>query len=275
MPEIWQERVIENRLLPVRYEMIRSENRIFPAHWHQYLEVLCLYHGKMSAINQGVSYHLAPGDIFIVNPGDIHMTVTYGYTLYHLLQVPEGMLRRIIPDLDQLRFRTLIRAETRQDNMNMLSLLQEMQKITEEKEDGYPFLFQSRLYEFLYLIYRCGVDRKDTSDNHTFSEIGKVLPWIQEHYNESLTLEKAAARAGFSKEYFCRLFKKYTGQTFLDYLNSVRAAKLYEDLGSMDISITNLLEKHGIRNYKVFLKKFRTMYGTTPRAVRIQLLRAR
>lgn len=85
---------------------------------------------------------------------------------------------------------------------------------------------------------------------------------------EPLTLTQAASYLGFSREYFCRLFKKFTGQTFLEYVNNIRAMKLYDDLNTSTESITSLMEKHGITNYKVFLRTFRELYGTTPQKIR-------
>ena len=73
-----------------------------------------------------------------------------------------------------------------------------------------------------------------------------------------------------SKEHFCRIFRKYTGQTFLKYLNCFRAARLYEDLYSSDASLASIMEKNGITNYKVFSRTFREMYGKTPRQARYE-----
>ena len=76
-----------------------------------------------------------------------------------------------------------------------------------------------------------------------------------------------------SKEYFCRLFKKYTGQTFLEYLNDVRTMHLYEDLQNSDETITVLMEKNGLSNYKIFMRTFKKLYGSTPQKMRSNRIR--
>ena len=98
--------------------------------------------------------------------------------------------------------------------------------------------------------------------------ITRVMQWIREHYQENLTLDTAASLLAVSREYFCRLFKKYTGQTFLEYLNDVRTIHLAKDLSACDDTITSLMEKHGLTNYKVFLRTFRKLYGTSPQKFR-------
>ena len=98
--------------------------------------------------------------------------------------------------------------------------------------------------------------------------VTQVMDWVRNHFQEQLTLDDAAASLAVSREYFCRLFKRYTGQTFLEYLNSVRTMHLYEDLKNTDDSITVLMEKNGISNYKVFMRTFKKLYGDTPQKIR-------
>ena len=99
------------------------------------------------------------------------------------------------------------------------------------------------------------------------------MNWVKLHYPEPLSLETAADSLALSKEYFCRLFKKYTGQTFLEYLNDVRTMHLYEDLQNSDETITVLMEKNGLSNYKIFMRTFKKLYGSTPQKMRSSRIR--
>ena len=92
----------------------------------------------------------------------------------------------------------------------------------------------------------------------------EILQYIRSHYQEDITLHDAASALHVSHEYFCRLFRKHTGQTFLSYLNAVRTMHFHEDLLRTDASITELLQRHGIQNYKVFLRDFKATYGCSP-----------
>ena len=64
------------------------------------------------------------------------------------------------------------------------------------------------------------------------------------------------------------LFRKYTGQTFLAYVNQIRMEHFHTDLLETDKNITFLLDKNGITNYKGFLRKFKEAYGESPKEVR-------
>ena len=60
-------------------------------------------------------------------------------------------------------------------------------------------------------------------------KLNHFLEYLQVHYAEELPLEEAAERIGVSKYYFTRIFRRHTGQTFNDYLTSLRV-RAAEDL---------------------------------------------
>lgn len=62
----------------------------------------------------------------------------------------------------------------------------------------------------------------------------KTIIAVQQHIRDTtgkgLTLEHLALLAGYSKYHFARLFKHYTGQTTLDFINQCRCEKVREML---------------------------------------------
>ena len=52
--------------------------------------------------------------------------------------------------------------------------------------------------------------------------------------------------------------------TFLEYVNSIRLSHIHQDLLNTNYSISELLERHGFTNYKLFSKMFRDTYGCSP-----------
>lgn len=81
-------------------------------------------------------------------------------------------------------------------------------------------------------------------------------------------MHQAAETAALSPEYFCRIFKRNTGITFLEYVNQVRLTHIYEELLSTEDTVTDILARNGFTNYKVFCRMFRETYGATPIQVR-------
>lgn len=278
MPSCTYEIIKENNRLPARFENIFTSAHAITAHWHEYLEILLIISGKMTAVIQAETYELTDGDILVINSKDIHMTQTHGsQTHYILLQISAKQMQQFFPDFALLRFATRIR-EADIPSVSTYeapsSYLREMTRIYEEKEDGYPLLFTARLYDLLYCLYKnhahwIAPDSQKTT-HRDFSRIIRTMNWVAEHYQEPLSLDQAAGNLGISREYFCRIFKKYTNQSFLEYLNDVRVMHLADELKHSEETITNLMEKHGITNYKIFLRSFKKLYGETPQKMRKQ-----
>ena len=269
MESCFYETIHETDLLHVRFELQDAPAFVFPAHWHEYVEILYLIRGQFSAIVQATEYQLNEGDLIIINSGDLHMTRSNTCT-YLLLQISASQMRQYLPDFDTMRFDTIIPCS--EQPAPLRALLSEMNEIRQNPSDSYQLLFTSRLYEFLYHLCRSYSHQIPsaslTGSQRDLQRVTHVMNWVKVHYPEPLSLETAADSLALSKEYFCRLFKKYTGQTFLEYLNDVRTMHLYEDLQNSDETITVLMEKSGLSNYKIFMRTFKKLYGSTPQKMR-------
>lgn len=274
MESCFYETIHETDLLHVRFELQDAPAFVFPAHWHEYVEILYLIRGQFSAIVQATEYQLNEGDLIIINSGDLHMTRSNTCT-YLLLQISASQMRQYLPNFDTMRFDTIIPCS--EQPAPLRALLSEMNEIRQNPSDSYQLLFTSRLYEFLYHLCRSYSHQIPsaslTGSQRDLQRVTHVMNWVKVHYPEPLSLETAADSLALSKEYFCRLFKKYTGQTFLEYLNDVRTMHLYEDLQNSDETITVLMEKNGLSNYKIFMRTFKKLYGSTPQKMRLNRIR--
>lgn len=270
MSTVFYETIEETPMIPARFELVHSGAYIVPAHWHEYLEVLYLKNGSLSAVISANEYEVKENQIMVINPRDLHMTKTKGCS-YLLIQISAEKLKSFLPHFDQLRFETIITAASPAGE-KLCQLVRELEQIWEEHSDGYQILFASRLYEFLFHLYRTySFGNKQTGPLQSARDatrITQIMEWVRLHYRETITLNDAASYLALSREYFCRLFKKHTGQTFLEYVNDVRAMHLHEELLHSDETITLLMEKHGITNYRVFLRTFQHLYGCTPQKLR-------
>lgn len=270
---IIHEEVSENVNLPAKLDLVHCPSTTIPAHWHEYLEILYLIDGRLTAVIQAESYEQEPGSLLVINSNELHMTQTAGFSTYVLLQISAEQMRRFFPNFEALHFQTMIQKNGQDpDKKELFFHLETMVSEYEKQVDGYQLLVTAHLYEFLYYLYRCCSSWNDSKASDGASRdrkrIAEIMDYIRRNFRKPLTLDDAAASQGLSREYFCRLFKKYTGQTFLAYLNSVRTMNFYEDLLKSDESITQLMAQNGLTNYKVFMRVFKEMYGTTPQKVR-------
>ncbi|WP_148354969.1 response regulator transcription factor [Anaerotruncus colihominis] len=88
--------------------------------------------------------------------------------------------------------------------------------------------------------------------------------YIQEHYADPLTLEWVSNIVGFSGSYFSSLFKKETGQNFLEYLSEVRMNRAKELLRETNLSVAEVCVRVGYSDLKYFTKSFKKATGLKP-----------
>lgn len=88
--------------------------------------------------------------------------------------------------------------------------------------------------------------------------------FIQQHYQESLRLEDVSNAVGFNATYFSAMFKKETGQNFMDYLTELRMNKAKELLCGDECSVQDVAEQVGYRDLKYFSRLFKKTTGISP-----------
>ncbi len=88
--------------------------------------------------------------------------------------------------------------------------------------------------------------------------------YIQQHYQETVRLEDVSNAVGFNATYFSALFKKETGQNFMDYLTEMRINKAKELLCDDTLSVQDVVERVGYRDLKYFSRLFKKTTGVSP-----------
>lgn len=84
---------------------------------------------------------------------------------------------------------------------------------------------------------------KKTTKDAYLQSVYKVIYYIEQHYDDDLTLDELSRVAGFSKYHFHRIFKSLVGENLSDYIRRVRlsntALKLKTDLTVTQIARTS------------------------------------
>ncbi len=92
----------------------------------------------------------------------------------------------------------------------------------------------------------------------------KVFRHIQTNFRTPLSLTQVAEQAGMSVSSFSRCFKKQTGMTFVDYVNSLRISNAIRLLKEARLSLLNVALSSGFSNQSHFNRVFRKHAGMTP-----------
>jgi len=97
------------------------------------------------------------------------------------------------------------------------------------------------------------------------AELKALISWTHKNYPQKITLDDAAAIAGFSKHYFCKWFKSQTGVNYIQYVKRVRVYNASKLL-LMGQSVNEAGYESGFENMSYFIKCFKDIRGSTPKA---------
>jgi len=101
--------------------------------------------------------------------------------------------------------------------------------------------------------------------------IVKARAYIAEHHSEELSLAQVARAVNMSVFYFCKMFKKETGLTFVDYLARLRVETVKELLLNPHKRVSEAAYEAGFQSLSQFNRVFRRIAGEAPSAYRERL----
>ena len=117
------------------------------------------------------------------------------------------------------------------------------------------------VYRFLSSLLRL----LETPDEAALSpSVEESIRYMKEHFQERLSIEDLAGRAGVSPAYFSRLFAAQTGQTPLSYLNHLRMNHAVFLLLNTSLTVEQIAGGCGFSCGNYFCKAFRRASGLSP-----------
>lgn len=242
-----------------------------PPHWHKAVELLLFVKGKVTCNFENSTLHAKPGDLYIINSHEVHATRVSRHAVYLCVHILASQMCKFVPNFDQLSFSFAFDPEDQVKAMAYEQLRIHMQEIfrqTEETQVAYKLEQQARLYALTALLVKHFSQplamEETTLRRSDMTRLEPVLEYIQLHHAQELPLEDAANAMGLNKEYFCRLFKKNMGVSYLQYVYQVRTTAFCRELETSDDPIGEIAERHGFRDPKMLNQYFREIYGCTP-----------
>ena len=98
--------------------------------------------------------------------------------------------------------------------------------------------------------------------------IEKVMEYINNHFDKTITLAEVAKIAAMSEVAFSRFFRMRTGNTFIDTLNDIRLGHASRMLIETTNSVTEIAYKCGFNNISNFNRIFKKRKNCTPKEFR-------
>ena len=145
------------------------------------------------------------------------------------------------------------------------NMVSEMTYIVEHK-DASSFHLTGHLYLFLDFLTRSAASMKISSDGRMRDfYIKEALNYIEQNFQNDISVEGIAAFCGLNRTYFGRIFKDTVGQSPQQFLLSYRMTKAAELLKLTALSINDIGNAVGYPNQLHFSRAFKNVYGISPR----------
>jgi len=101
--------------------------------------------------------------------------------------------------------------------------------------------------------------------------IKRAKEFIIEHQTEELSLGQVARAVNTSTFYFCKIFKKFTGINFTDFLSRVRIERAKNLLLNPNLRVSEIAFEVGFQSLTHFNRVFKRILGQSPTEYREQL----
>lgn len=95
-------------------------------------------------------------------------------------------------------------------------------------------------------------------------QIRQLVDYIHEHYDQDISLQHCADWLGMNTFQVSRLFKKHTGQNFVDYVIHFRIEQAKRMLIDTDMRIQDIADKLRYNSVQNFIRTFKKTAGMTP-----------
>ncbi len=262
-----------------------DSNSSIPPHAHEFVELAFISQGEGEHEYEGTSYPISQGDVFIIEPGKEH-TYRVGENqqvkVVNVLFVPALLtgeleaLSKMTSFFEFFYMEPFLRSEVSfqykltlnaRQQFEIRELLDRLIHEYESKDSGYRFLIKTKLIEMFITLSRIYEKNKQKPLASSVSDremIERVCQFIEKRHANPLTLDQVSQMAGMSQSKFTSLFRRVTGQTFLEYRNDMRIRYAKHLLETTGDKIIQVAQEVGFDDLSHFNRLFKQAVGVSP-----------
>lgn len=240
-----------------------------PLHWHPGPELIYSVNKTITVIIDGMRVSVKPGQFALISSYALHAVEPDhdNTTAQDVLSITfqARYLERMLPNLRSL---AIDRDAPGADQKSFENLQLYCQLLHKEMEiDSDYFEINRILFSILKLLYHdfcIGSQSNDIAQVNMRNKMMEILAYADQNYSEPLTTQMIADHFGYSREYFCRIFKQYSGQTFKQYLTEFRLNIATQELIASAQPVGAIAMDVGFPDEKSFFSAFKKKYQVTP-----------
>ena len=246
-------------------------------HHHDFYEIFFLVTGDVTYAIEGRFYHVAPGDVLLISPRELHQITIRSETEPYerfVLWIDPAMLSRLSTEKTNLE-KCLNPSRENYSNqlripieyMNEIrNLMESIYRESDSEDFGADVLQESLITQLLVRINRISEskDEKREVGAYTNTLVEGVIDYVNLHYSETLSLDDMAERLFVSKYHLSHEFRKQMGTGVYHYIQKKRV-QIARQLLAQGEKPNNVFRMCGFSDYAGFYRAFKAEYGAGPR----------
>ena len=256
LPRLTTEDKIGNRHVAVKKHISFD----FPLHWHNYFEIEIIIDGTGSYIFNGTAYPINKGDAYLLTPVDFHEIEASSPVELINISFDEMWLSE---NIRTFLYTTNFTKMRRFDTHDYERLIIAAELLRHECETDAPCTNQLLEYLLSRFVQCERLPSESVVNQLHLSGIKKAVAYIELHFREKVTLQQISAMSGYNPTYFSELFRKLTGETYIERLTSLRI-NYAKALLARGCSVSDACFESGFGSLSNFLSVFKAKCGMPP-----------
>ena len=243
-------------------------------HWHRGIELSFLVNGEVDDfLIEKHHYTSHSGKILVVNTQEIHSIHVTKTGLSISIIFPFNYVSKLYPEIDHQYID--INQSEKFSNVQKLNytklqgILYEFISLSEDDSPQKSLKQQALVDQILLILLTYFTKERKSNDtigkrkNYEIQRLQFITQYVNDHYQEDLSLTKIAKECSISKEYLSRFFKKQMDITVDQFISNVRAQHAHEDLLSKLKTLTEVAYDNGFSSVRSLNRAFKNLYGIT------------
>ena len=266
----------------VSYQKLSEyESGSFMWHWHPEIEITYVQKGTMCYKVNHMVYHLKEGDIVFNNSGALHsgtmenqkdcayIPVTFDSRLIYGFFQSTVNSKYVDPVIQDSMLPAICIDQSEPWHKPFREYLLRIIALDEKKPDFYELditICLQSMWRLLleHITYEPQASRENSLE---YDRIKKILSYIEENYQNKITLNDIAGHIHLCESECTRLFKRHMNTTLFAFLQEYRIERSLEFLQA-DQPVSAVADKAGFSDPNYYSKVFAKIKGCSPREYR-------
>lgn len=261
----------------------RSDSPDLYAHFHDYVELLYLYDGKLRVWLNGKEYAFNEGELIIINSKESHRLESAApESRYYVIKFNPEILwasngsaketRYVLPFLNSSSTHPRVFPASFVSEAGIGALVADAVSAWKNRPVGYELLLRGDVLKIFGHVVGClsdlGVEIKYTvGSGSLYGIMDNIIDYVNQNFT-SCDERELAKRYKVSYSYFSRTFKQMMNMSFKEYINYLRINEAQRLLLTTGKSITDISMEMGFSSPSHFINVFRRHMGRAPKQYR-------